>query len=1469
MTFDLKSAIVDTLNEAINLSADKIVRVDIKSNWPVAAALTEVIKTFPNCIVGLLDLARARDLKDSGVIYNDDPHELTQLRNLSRNSSTDPLVLVGSASGKSQAGLKQLRTVVTQLHVTKKWNSNIKTVLENRFQEKELQIRKNICETLLQFVNEKKLTGTSVDSYFSNIFDERQAESKFLDENLWLLGLLPDENLLSSSNVSSRLEFNAEKIEELELDFHNQGSKFRKLSVSTNPKVVSFVSWLANHDDLDLKKSDLSEVLKALKESETTPPPISKFDDFLKVLGNKSFKERPEILSLINQEIDGLEIETLDEIMIELNAPVPTKLLIQGSFQPMQLWRSLEAELASSGEKVESSTPISIVELKNEEQKSFANPYGESFYRNAIGHAIPSAVVEEFFIARKDIFRISQHFALDSTHALSFLVASPKSLQISIRYIESWKSLLKSFLNSEEFEGKDNLGVILGVIDGYWTRECDAFEKITEPKIGMKNMFEAVAFLPFHPWRLEPLVQLAIDVIERYELDPNVIDTALWALERSIPSFRVLQIAGGNLNYSTIIDGQLQFDAQLSNALTPISVFSSLLKRTFNAYRETHPWSLAGTTISIINAPAGGFTKKLSSELKASFGHEPALLLVKDRGTKGTERDIDLPGIVITQDVENISAWLKSTEISKDITLFFIAGMNGQSTELGIGAHGSVDIILTNSGFDASGKPKNVPQIRLAPDEENETVTLLRKVGGCKEVRAETYDLTLPDNVQKIIPLAANNSAWLIVAAPSAISNFSVSDTHGNKFFQIAEFDEGVYRFFVFARSIETLSETVRVKIKELPIAASRKTELESLINGLTHTLPQKVFDIALNRFGPEEALGLINARALAHQRIKQGDLVVEISLDNVSWTQQWFDRASMRADLILAIISSDPKSEVGVKIVVVEAKGTTKSFVDPSLTAEPLREAVEQVETTRDLLNSLFLSRGNGIIETLQVRTLVEQIAAKAAAKYVSSNDSEKDKLYNVYFSHISTLGNRNSQFNPPIEGMAIATFLEGVQRTKELRAENDLTIISASSRLLEQVLKDEKIEDSEYILKAANTNVRNDISEVLGRKPSEPMLLGASDLIDKVSSVKQSQDSSSQPSNLDVSKVVGELSKFLAYRSEFVGSVAEAQALIGPTFISVKFPFDRGAVLAPLQRAESDIARDLGVKFVNIENDEQAGRIQVLIPRLDRQFPQLIYSNDEINIGGHYLNLSIGQDLSGTDFQAPISTWPHALVAGTTGSGKTSFIRSILGQLNNWGSKYSEIALVDGKGETDYIGSLTDSMYVSNFPEPLLNISEALTVLEWLKDEEVPRRKELVRNIAKESGVRADAKSLFIEALNSQKVPVMKPLIVVIDEFNELMIRGGQDKTRFVDAITSIAQASRSVLVHLILATQRPDRNVVPGVIKANLPARFAFRLPSPADSLTVLNHGGAEKLLGFGDLLLQLNGETDRRLQSYWLD
>jgi S-DNA-T family DNA segregation ATPase FtsK/SpoIIIE len=353
------------------------------------------------------------------------------------------------------------------------------------------------------------------------------------------------------------------------------------------------------------------------------------------------------------------------------------------------------------------------------------------------------------------------------------------------------------------------------------------------------------------------------------------------------------------------------------------------------------------------------------------------------------------------------------------------------------------------------------------------------------------------------------------------------------------------------------------------------------------------------------------------------------------------------------------------------------------------------------------------------------------------------------------------------------------------------------------------------------------------------------------------------------NIDALVDNLSRALRLRSESVLRAGESTTALGPTGLSVSFPFERGAQIAPLQRAEGDIARDLGVSSVEISNSSEMGRIQVLVPRPDRQFPALALGGSRAVGESRYLPFQIGQNLLGEVHESHLSSWPHALVAGTTGSGKTTFMRSLLAQLNDWGSGIAQAVIVDGKGETDYFGVLSSNMFVPEYPEPLLEVNHAVDVLTWLKDVEVPRRKELVREIARERQSRVDAKSVYIDAINAGETPSIKPLVVLIDEFNEIMIRGGQGKTAFVDGVTSVAQAARSVLVHLVLATQRPDRTVVPGTIKANLPVRIAFRLPTAADSVTVLGHGGAEKLLGLGDMLFQLNGEEDRRLQSFIFD
>jgi S-DNA-T family DNA segregation ATPase FtsK/SpoIIIE len=442
----------------------------------------------------------------------------------------------------------------------------------------------------------------------------------------------------------------------------------------------------------------------------------------------------------------------------------------------------------------------------------------------------------------------------------------------------------------------------------------------------------------------------------------------------------------------------------------------------------------------------------------------------------------------------------------------------------------------------------------------------------------------------------------------------------------------------------------------------------------------------------------------------------------------------------------------------------------------------------------------------------------------------------------------------------MAVVTFLNGVQSTK-IKLDNDLKLISASSRLLEQVLKEEKIDEPEIL---EQKNIESNLNSRLGQIYESEK--------NKMTKMEQKiqNENENEFDKKSVNKLVGDLFNALTYRSDHLGAISEIETQIGPTFLTVNIPFAKGSSLSPLQRAENDIARDLGVANVNIQNlKEEAGKIRVLIPRKDRQFPKLDLTHQNLELNNNYLNLQIGLNLNGERFYSSISNWPHALVAGSTGSGKTTFIRTLLTQLNSYGSHHSNVVIVDGKGETDYFGILSENMFNQNFPEPQLNINSALSVLEWLKDEEIPKRKALVLEYAKENSTRVDAKKLFIDSINENKKPLISPLVVVIDEFNELMIRGGQDKIRFTDAVTSLAQAARSVLVHLVLATQRPDRNVLPGVIKANLQARFAFRLLSPSDSVIVLNHGGAEKLLNHGDMLLQLNGQEDERLQAFWIE
>ena len=235
-------------------------------------------------------------------------------------------------------------------------------------------------------------------------------------------------------------------------------------------------------------------------------------------------------------------------------------------------------------------------------------------------------------------------------------------------------------------------------------------------------------------------------------------------------------------------------------------------------------------------------------------------------------------------------------------------------------------------------------------------------------------------------------------------------------------------------------------------------------------------------------------------------------------------------------------------------------------------------------------------------------------------------------------------------------------------------------------------------------------------------------------------------------------------------------------------------------------------------------------------------LLESSEFRKGNFSLPLVIGKDTSGKPLMADLTQMPHLLIAGTTGSGKTVCVNSIIaGLLYHSLPDRLKFVMVDPK--------MVELAVYNTVPHMLAPVvtdtKKAAATLHWVVAEMENRYR-----LFASRGVRN------IQAFNAQSDEILPYIVLVIDELADLMLVA-QDKVE--GAIARLAQLSRAVGIHLILATQRPSVDVITGVIKANFPARISFKVASKVDSRTVLDLNGADKLLGKGDLLFLQPGES----------
>jgi S-DNA-T family DNA segregation ATPase FtsK/SpoIIIE len=244
----------------------------------------------------------------------------------------------------------------------------------------------------------------------------------------------------------------------------------------------------------------------------------------------------------------------------------------------------------------------------------------------------------------------------------------------------------------------------------------------------------------------------------------------------------------------------------------------------------------------------------------------------------------------------------------------------------------------------------------------------------------------------------------------------------------------------------------------------------------------------------------------------------------------------------------------------------------------------------------------------------------------------------------------------------------------------------------------------------------------------------------------------------------------------------------------------------------------------------------------------PKFIHSKDP-------LLLAIGLDIDANPVYTSIEAMPHGLVAGSTQSGKSVAIASIIASLL-YRNRPDEVKLmlIDPKK--------VDLQQFADIPHLVTPIiDDAKTAVEGLKwaVTEMERRYDVLKKFRS-----VNVSDYYERRKNDRDFEKMPRLVIIVEEASDLLISGGPEVE---DNILKLTQKSRAVGIHLILATQRPSADIIKGSIKANIPTRFAFRVPSLTDSQVILDQPGAEKLLGKGDMLLSENGLI-RRLQGAFL-
>jgi S-DNA-T family DNA segregation ATPase FtsK/SpoIIIE len=441
----------------------------------------------------------------------------------------------------------------------------------------------------------------------------------------------------------------------------------------------------------------------------------------------------------------------------------------------------------------------------------------------------------------------------------------------------------------------------------------------------------------------------------------------------------------------------------------------------------------------------------------------------------------------------------------------------------------------------------------------------------------------------------------------------------------------------------------------------------------------------------------------------------------------------------------------------------------------------------------------------------------------------------------------------------------LQPEEEPAELPVEMELPPAKPTSRKEKDAVEEVALE-----IKVAETEEPPTSAEkVLASKPYDPVL----DLRDyKYPVIDLLESHGSEKIEKDADELEKNKNQIISTLKNYDITIQRISATVGPTVTLYEIVPAPGVRISRIKNLEDDIALSLSALGIRIIAPIPGkGTIGIEVPNTRKTIVSMktLLSSEKFINSKFSLPIAIGKRIDNENFIVDLASMPHLLMAGATGQGKSVGLNAILvSLLYKKHPSQLKFVLVDPKKVELSIYRTIENHFLARLPnEEESIITDTKKVIHTLNALciEMDNRYDLL----KEAGcrnIREYNEKFNARKLNPEKGHAFLPFIVlVVDEFADLIMTAGKEVEM---PIARLAQLARAVGIHLIIATQRPSVNIITGTIKANFPARIAFKVSSKIDSRTILDIGGAEQLIGKGDMLISYNGELVR-LQCAFVD